>query len=247
MPFGPIPRSLPAAACAAVLLLACPKPPPEEGKLPPGDQPPSIDVLEFATVEDAFPPQVRGATEVEMVPWEEDPRLLTADREAAMLDQLLADEEVAAALGERFTHVTTDLMEADKESTAPAARFRMEFFSHSNNVSVRVGVADGERGEVERIDPAVYQPPASPEEYALAIEAASRALGEQDYSLDGLQPAAILAFPGDGKVGEPRFYDSRVLYVSFSRGDFEPPLFFALVDLTNETILDSGRAAGSSD
>lgn len=246
MRLGPTPLrwSAAALAVAAVLLAACEKPQEETAELPPGDQAPAIEVLEFTSLEDAFPPQVAGATDVRLVPWEEDPALLSADREAVLLDSLLADAEVAAALGESFTHVTTDLAEADKETGS--AGFRAEFFSYSNNATVRVGIAGEKRSEIERIDPAVYQPPASSEEYAAAIELAGRALADQDYPLEGLEPAAILAFPGDGTVGEVRFYPSRVLYVSYSSGEFEPPRYFALVDLTSGEVLDSGRAAGSA-
>jgi len=231
------------------VLCACQKGPTEqqsEQQLPAVEELSEVPDMEFTEFDAGWPPQVRGITDAELVPWDSLPGALTAELQVEILDRLFADEEVTDTLGERFAFIAAEAIGTGKENDLSPG-FNAVFFSHSNNSTVNVQLNDAlETVAVETIEPSIYQPPAGPGEFEEAIGAAREALIELEFDLTDLQSDGILAHPSQRTSPKAYFYDRRVIYVSFSRGEDAPPSFFALVDLTNRKILDSGPAAGSA-
>jgi hypothetical protein len=230
---------------AALLLLslaaACARVRPDGRKsptlpLPPPDRP----VLEDTGPAEGWPPRVKGATNVKVVPWKEIPGSLTDALEQRIHEGALQNAEVRRALGERFAYVSTDEVEPKKGAPAhEALQTRVTFFSHTNNVAVEVAM-NGLR--VERTDRREgYDPPEGRDEVKAAVDLALR-----DRRLEGraarLRGEAIV-LPREPDAREAALRSHRVLYVSFMQGDEDVPRYVAVVDLTDRRVL-SARAEG---
>jgi hypothetical protein len=216
---------------------------------------PEVAALEFAIPDERFagdaifPPQIVGATNVEILPVEGVSIGLTPEEETEVLELALANAEVRGLLGERFNLLTAERIPVDialGKDVAPELADRLlslerpitlaTFFSYDNNLVVEVFLQEREVIFINRRNPREYQPPESPEEVEQAVALAREALGRRVAELTG---TAILAFPVSA-TGEPTFYDRRVLYVAFYERLDAAPLFYALVDLTNQEVLEAG-------
>lgn len=208
--------------------------PPKQVPLP--EQPPKAAVLEFTGRAEGWPPQPKGVTDIALVPWEEIPGSLTDSLEAEIRQAALRDTRVRELLGDRFAYISTDEIELEKDRrrdpSQPLAT-RVTFFSHTNNVAVEVRMLGLNVENVARRQE--YQPPEGSDEIATAIDLARRDDRLRD-KVQGLNAAAILTFLGQGQPGA----DHRVLYVTFSKEEEDLPRYFALVDLTEGTVLSAG-------
>ncbi len=197
---------------------------------------PTSPILRFSDPAGQFPPVVLGRQNVQVVPWTELPDSLTDAAEARLISIALEDRGVSSTLGERFAHISTDIVEPDKLTRPPPrAPVLLTFYSHTQNVAVQVLMEGTQVAGVQKL-PEV-QPAEGAEEVAEAISIARRdpRLSRLVANLVG---NAILAHPRRGQPG----FGGRVLYVSF--GTETDAEYFALVDLVTAEVLDAGRAAG---
>jgi len=199
-------------------------------------RPPELPGLQETGAEAAWPPEVKGATNVQIVPWSPVPGSLTDGLEAQMRQAALQDARVRRELGARFAFLGVDEIEAPKDRArrpSDPVPARVHFFSYANNVAVEATMAGARVESAARREG--YQPPEGPEEVVAAVALAQRdpRLAER---VQGLRGVGILAFPPD--QGEARGH--RVLHVSFIAGDEDLPRYMALVDLTAERVLDAG-------
>lgn len=204
------------------------------------EKPPEVHAIEFTGPEAGWPPKPKGQTNVTEVAWQEIPGSLTDSLEAAIRRAALQDTRVPNLLGARFAYISTDEIEpAEKRSRLPSEPLvtRVTFFSHSNNVAVEA------RLQGLRVDSAKtkegYQPPEGKDEIEAAIALARRDDRLRD-KVPNLSGDAILAFPEREQPG----YGHRVLYVTFSIEEEDLPRYFALVDLTEPTVLSAGPITG---
>jgi hypothetical protein len=196
--------------------------------------------LEFTGPEAGWPPQVKGATNVRILPMEPVPGALTSAFAAQLGEVAATSPVVRRALGDRFAFIEADFLDGDKRGDQPPPEQRLTrvtFYSYSRNVAVRALVRGGEVLEV--VDVEGYQPPESPQEIERAVQLAREDARIRD-AVRGLEGRALLTELGEGRPGAGH----RVLYVSFlARGSARTELM-ALVDLTDNRVLEAGRPAG---
>lgn len=215
---------------------------------------PEATGLEFVIPEERFdgnplfPPEIVGATDVEIIPIPELSTFLAAADRQDLIRVALNDDRVRESLGERFEAVMVEQLPLDIEGkTVPefleGTRFAsgvlieaLTFFSYSNNIVVRTFLQEDHVLSVERAEPSFYQPPETASEVQRAIELARGELGDRVAELTG---HAILAYPPLDE-SDAAFYDRRILYVTFFAREDEGPLFTALVDLTEDRVLSAG-------
>jgi hypothetical protein len=209
--------------------------------------PPPAPGLEFTGPESGWPPQVKGAAHVSVLPIEPVPGALTPEFALLLREIAEASPTVRGSLGDRFAFIEADLLEAGKQPdqrSAAGHRPRREqqlaratFYSYSRNVAVRVLLRGGDVLEVTDVEG--YQPPESPQEIEQAVQLA-REDARIRKAVRDLEGRALLTEIGEGNPGSGH----RVLYVSFlARGSADTQVM-ALVDLTDGRVLDAGRPAG---
>ncbi len=200
------------------------------------EKPPKPPVLEFSTEQKEWPPRPVGRTNVIDIPWKEIPGALTEARAMELRQIALQDARVRAALGARFAYISADALEPDKDHPRgpnEPAEVRLTFFSHAKNVAVLVAMRGN---EVVSIAPKEgYQPPEGVDEIKAASALAARML-HLESKVREFQSGAIVVVPKQGQPG----YGHRVLHVTFNKAGEDLPRYFAIVDLTDQTILSGG-------
>ncbi|MES1244242.1 MAG: hypothetical protein ABUT39_21735 [Acidobacteriota bacterium] len=201
---------------------------------------PEIAVPEIAGPEAGWPPRPKGVTRFTPVPSREIPGSLTDELEAQIRQASQNDPRVRSLLGSRFAYIMTDEVDGPKESPRRPGEplvTRVTFYSHANNVAVKVLMRGTE--VMEAAQAAGYQPPEGREELEEAI-----ALARRDERLrgqvEGLQGDAMLTWLERGQPGS----GNRVLFVCFSKENDDRPAYTALVDLTTQQVLAAGPADG---
>jgi hypothetical protein len=197
------------------------------------------DVLEFTGPEEGWPPQVRGATDIRVLPIDRVLISVTPAFATRLEEIASASPLVQRSLGERFAFIDGYLAEGAKEEVAgplEKAVVQAVFYSYSRNVAVRVLVQGGE--VLEATDIEGYQPPETPGEIELAVKLARDHPDIRDLVGD-LEGRALVAEPGEGESGAGH----RVLYVSFVARDSALTEVMALVDLTDGVVLEARRVA----
>jgi hypothetical protein len=212
--------------------------------VPAQELPPPGRPLEFTSPQEGWPPRVSGESNVEILPAEPVAVGLTP-ASAASLGRLAANSpHVRRFLGDRYAFIEADLLEREKGEDRRPLKQRVTsvmFYSYSRNVAVRALVRGGKVLEVSNIEG--YQPPESSEEIERAIELARRNAGLGE-AVAGLEGRGLLTERAEGQTGAGH----RLLYVSFMAPDsarFQSPRtkLFALVDLTEDRVLEAGLAS----
>lgn len=208
---------------------------PLEVGLPEG--PPEVAALAFAGPGGGWPPSPSGREQVVFLTAEPRSGSLSDEAAEAILERVVVDEQVLAAVGARFAHLNTDsramVTKSQPADCAEPIGARLLFFSHSRNVAVEVNTLGTSVQTVA--DVAGYQPAEGPAEIDEAI-----CLAREDPRLAGkvelLHGHAILL----PSWGEQPGSDHRLMWVTFKELDVEhevPALFTALVDLTDQRVL----------
>ena len=198
---------------------------------------------------EVWPPQVRGATDVVALDFDEveaatsrramdapaAARAMEADA-GTTIDVAMADARVATELGVRHTliSVTEDEIVPGSAKGDPEATLVL-FYSHDLAVTVEAYVVGAQVVEIASHPAGDQQPPLAVDEKHRATEVA-RAHWEAagDGRIDQLEGFVILAVEPDGS-----YYDSRVAYVSFHLDNEARPELLTWVDLTTETVLEA--------
>lgn len=183
-----------------------------------------------------WPPPPRGITNAVVRSNIEEER---KDRalEKVRMDRLEAKaktrSEVQRALGKQYTRITV-IDREDKETGTVSTQ--EVFFSRDQNATVEVEFDKDEKVQAVNSIPAQeYQPEIADEEIKEATALARAYFRSQGFRIAGLKGYGILAY----KPEDVGFFDTRVLYVSFHKGDDAPPEVAAWVDLTNQRILQT--------
>jgi hypothetical protein len=231
------------AAAALVALLGPPTAFAQAAKRPLPKEAPATPRLEFTGPAEGYPPEVRGATDVRVLPFYEFPGALTDALATRARTVALADPRVKSALGERFAYVSVDEIEPQlKRARKPEERWplRMVFFSHSANAPVEVRLEPG--GErVAAVRRGTRWPHEGREEVEQAVKLA-RGDTRLRSEVEGLLGEALVIEPAKGMAG----YGHRVLHVTFRREEEDGPRHIAIVDLTEQKVVEvysgKGRA-----
>lgn len=192
---------------------------------PPKGRPPK-----FTGPEAFWPPKVKDVTNLRQIPWDSPSGELTESREIQVRQAALRDERVRAALGERYAHMNTMVIDPGKGTEHNCLTTRVTFFSYTHHRAVLVTMNE------LRVDGVInkdgYQPPEGVDEIRMAIDIARNdsRLREKVLNLDG---EGILAYPRADSPGAGH----RVLYVTFTSPGGYLPLWSATVDLTDEKVL----------
>jgi hypothetical protein len=182
-----------------------------------------------------WPPQPEGIKNPVLL---SNPAMQTTERNAKLhreeaIDQVVrVSPDVRQALGTRFTRIK---MVEGQSKDASQHHTRMVYFSRSNNSTVEVDL-EGEKVLAVKTKPAgQYQPELTKEEITEAVEIARTYFISQGQNrvttLDGY---GILGYTKDGK-----FFENRVVYVSFHENREAPPEFEAWVNLTDKSVIRS--------
>lgn len=181
-----------------------------------------------------WPPQPKN---IENVVWftDEEKELSAASKKLSSATEIsAASAAVQAALGLRFTHIGTVSHSAKGESNTQEI---VTYFSHSNNATVEVTMADGAILEVNNIPPTEYQPPLTAPEIDEAVDIARDYWNTSGYErVNELEGFGILGLTPNGATG---FNEVRVVYVSFHTDADARPEYVGYVDLTNQVMLES--------
>lgn len=116
------------------------------------------------------------------------------------------------------------------------------FFSYDNNSTVDVKLANDGSLRHTVFASTDYQPTENQDEVAEAINLGTAALQSDGIDLTPLQGTAMLAFqPSEGNTPDNQHYAERVLYVTFGPGNGIEPKYWALVNLSRQSVMDSGE------
>jgi hypothetical protein len=211
-------------------------------KLPPplqGD----LKVLEFTGPEKGWPPDVAGAEKIEILPLKFSPNSITSAFEARISEIASSSDLAQKALGERYSFIEVNAAETPKDGDGEKIQaleqspVKAIFYSYSRNVAVQATVRAGEVLQVQDLDG--YQPPESQEEIMRAAKLAAEIPAIKDIQ-SAYEFRGLLTEAGEGQAGAGH----RLIYVSYQKPGTANVEYFALVDLTDNIVLDSGKAAG---
>jgi len=184
-----------------------------------------------------WPPQPRDITNVVVrsnLEEEKKDRALEKARIDRLETKAKTTPDAQRALGRQATRIT--VIDREDKETRTVSR-QLVFFSREHNATVEVVFDKDEKVQAVNSIPAQeYQPEITDEETEEAAALARSYFLSQGFArIAELKAYGILAYKPEG-VG---FFDSRVIYVSFHKGDDAPPELSAWVDLTNQLILQT--------
>lgn len=137
----------------------------------------------------------------------------------------------AGHLGERYELINTVPVFVKGQSLGNV--YKVEFFSHSLNHTVRVRVVGGWVTRVDTVSPSIDQPPLGSIERQTAIDLARRYWRLQDnLRVDQLTGFSIQTFQPDG-----RYFENRMAYVTFHLSLDDVPELLTWVDLSNLVVV----------
>lgn len=152
----------------------------------------------------------------------------------------LTNPKVRDVLGSRYTLISATVVDLTEKHlsgccTGMTPKHRLMFYSYTNDVAVDVEMKGDEVGNLVRRDRS-YLPPEGEGEMQQAI-----ALARKDSRIPGGLPQldghAILMQPSDGLLWNEPGYGHRVFWVTFSKGLSGNPEYWAVVDMSAQTVL----------
>jgi hypothetical protein len=190
-------------------------------------------------------PLMAGATAAADVQSQPSAMAVTAGDARSLDATARKDPRVSQLLGARAAFISAEAADPDSKvdfgccrAGAPGPAIQLTYYSYATNAAVTVTMRNGAVAGLARRDG--YQPPEGEEEVAAAIE-----LGRKDDRLAGrvagLEGRAILMEPERGVLWNDAGYGHRVLWVTFERGKSGDPLFWAVVDLSEQRVLEAGE------
>lgn len=190
-----------------------------------------------------WPPQPVGISDIR--PFvsesnvESDRATKVADTVSTALSLAMREPQVLALLGHRY-EVTGQYTDTDKNGQIQA--ITVEIFSYSHNQIVGISVDTDHRIITSHQSAREYQPAETESEVQRAIALAADQLLLQGYETSHLIGTGLLAHPTSKEVNSHgnTFYEQRVIYVTFGRGEGTTPLFRANVNLSTETVIKAG-------
>ena len=169
--------------------------------------------------------------------------VLTADDVTQLRKAAEGDRRVAALLGKRWTFIDADRMPPEGKVSFGCCReessmTRLVYYSYSQNVAVDVRLKETAVLSVSRLDG--YQPPEGQQDVQRGIELAKadpRLAGK----VDQLHGHGLLMQPDRGFFRNEPGYAHRTIWITFSKGEDGDPKYWAVVDLTDDKVLEAGE------
>ena len=217
---------------------------------------PKVHRLNFEPSPSGFPLRPSRETAAILIP----PKITIVDvketdTEARAKTAAEQNPRLREELGERFAFFETESFqeatgvcpsmesEADQDASSSGRPpiTRLTYFSYSRNTTIMVCMQGEKLVSVGRR--AGYQPPESDEEMTKAMKLAREdpRLSSQVENLTGrailIEPESGMFFGLLGDLGG----GNRVLWVTFSKQGTGDPRYWAVVDLTEEKVLDAGK------
>jgi hypothetical protein len=206
---------------------------------PPKLEPP----IEFTGPDQGWPPDVKGAENIQVMKYELLVSAMTPAFAARLDEVVRSSAEVQKSLGERFAFIEASVVEESKEQDIrPLERqlTKVVYYSYSRNVAVAALVRGGEVLRAEDLEG--YQPPEAPQEIDEAVKLARADSRLQDIVKGEYEGRGLVTERDEGLRGA----GNRLIYVSFMKPGTANTEYFALVDLTDGIVLEAGRAAGAN-
>jgi len=152
-------------------------------------------------------------------------------------ETVLNNPQVRDSLGSEYREIEAYL--GDDKSSEVA---NLIFYNYATNETVGVKLDKDGSVITEVFSASSFQPNEHPQEVEDAISLASADLATNGFDLTDLQGTAMLAFPPVNEIESQNshFYPQRMLYVTFGSGQGELPLYTALVDLSANSVVESG-------
>ena len=169
--------------------------------------------------------------------------VLTADDVTQFRKAAEGDRRVAALLGKRWTFSDADRMPPQGKVLFGCCRevssmTRLVYYSYSQNVAVEVRLKETAVLSVSPLEG--YQPPEGQQDVQRGIELAKadqRLAGK----VDQLQGHGLLMQPDRGFFRNEPGYAHRTIWITFSKGEDGDPKYWAVVDLTEDKVLEAGE------
>lgn len=203
-------------------------------------------VLEFTSDDAAghIKPKMAGtALDASVKRSQNSSEILTATEIATLRKAAEGDARVAALLGSRWGFIDADRLPPEGKVSFGCCRttirfVRLVYYSYSNNVAVEVHMKEASVLSAARLEG--YLPPEGPQDVQRGIE-----LARADPRLAGkvqlLEGHGLLMQPDRGFFRNDPGYGHRIIWITFSQGQDGDPKYWAVVDLTEDTVLDAGE------
>jgi hypothetical protein len=171
------------------------------------------------------------------------PAVLTAEEVAMLRKAAESDRRVLAQLGTRWAFIDADrLPPVGKVSFGCCMHttgvVRLVYYNYGQNVAVEVLMKETNVLSVSRLEG--YQPPEGRQDIQRGIELAKadpRLAGK----VDQLQGHGLLMQPDRGFFRNDPGYAHRTIWITFSKDQDGDPKYWAVVDLTEEKVLEAGE------
>jgi hypothetical protein len=210
------------------------------------ERPPTIHQLQFSAGDQpghVKPKTAASAGSTAPVRKASAPTALPAEQVGPLRRVAETNSRVTAMLGEHWAFIEADRLAPDgkmtfgccMESSRPV---KLLYFSYSHNVAVAVLVQESTVISVSRQEG--YIPPEGDEDVHKAVELA-KSDSRLSAKASGLTGHGIMMEPARGVIWNDPGYGHRVMWVTFSHGDDGDPKLWAIVDLTDDTVLDAGE------
>jgi hypothetical protein len=169
--------------------------------------------------------------------------VLTAEEVATLRKAAESDRRVIAQLGARWAFIDADrLPPRGKVSFGCCLHtvgvVRLVYYSYGQNVAVEVQMKEAKVLSVSLLEG--YQPPEGRQDVQRGIE-----LAKADPRLAGkveqLQGHGLLMQPDRGFFRNDPGYAHRTIWITFSKGQDGDPKYWAVVDLTEDKVLEAGE------
>lgn len=169
--------------------------------------------------------------------------VLTASEVTALRVVAERDPRVMKLLGNRWVFIDADRMPQEGKISFGCCRetirlVRLVYYSYSQNVAVDVRMKGGALLSASSLEG--YLPPEGQQDVLRGIELATadpRLAGK----VEKLQGHGLLMQPDRGFFKNDPGYAHRTVWITFSQGEDGDPKFWAVVDLTDDKVLDAGE------
>ncbi|MBS0183575.1 MAG: hypothetical protein JSS39_14355 [Nitrospira sp.] len=210
------------------------------------DKPPSPHVLQFTGDDTAGhhkPKMVGAGTDTHVKRSTNASAVFTSDEVMTLRNAAERDSRVTKLLGSRWAFIDADRMPPEGKISFGCCRdttglTRLVYYSYSQNVAVEVRMKGENLFSVSRLE--VYQPPEGQQDIQRGIE-----LAKADPRLAGkveqLQGHGLLMQPDRGFFRNDPGYAHRTIWITFAQGQDGNPKYWAVVDLTDDKVLEVGE------
>jgi len=210
------------------------------------DKVPAPHVLQFTGDDTAGhhkPRMVGAALDTAVRRSVNEPAVLRADEVTRLRKAAESDRRVATLLGKRWAFIDADRLPPEGKISFGCCRetsniARLVYYSYSQNVAIEVRLKETAVLSVSPLEG--YQPPEGQQDVQRGIELA-RADPRLAGKVDQLQGHGLLMQPDRGLFRNEPGYSHRTIWITFSKGQDGDPKYWAVVDLTDDTVLEAGE------